>query len=82
MNEKLRNDKISSLLISLALPSILAQLATLIYNMVDRIYIGRLSDGALAIAGIGLCASIITIITAFTNLFGRGGAPLASIKLG
>ena len=43
----------------------------------DRIYIGRMEDGALAIAGIGLCSAIITIITAFTNLFGRGGAPLA-----
>lgn len=82
MNDRLENEKISKLLLSLALPSILAQLATLIYNMVDRIYIGRLADGSLAIAGIGLCASIITIITAFTNLFGRGGAPLASIKLG
>ena len=82
MNERLENEKISKLLWSLALPSILAQLTTLIYNMVDRIFIGRLPDGALAIAGIGLCASIITIITAFTNLFGRGGAPLASIKLG
>lgn len=82
MNERLENEKISKLLLSLAIPSILAQLATLIYNMVDRIYIGRLADGSLAIAGIGLCASVITIITAFTNLFGRGGAPLASIKMG
>ena len=82
MNERLENEKISKLLLSLAIPSILAQLATLIYNMVDRIYIGQLADGALAIAGIGLCTSIITIITAFTNLFGRGGAPLAPIRMG
>lgn len=82
MNERLANEKISTLLLSLAIPSILAQLATLIYNMVDRIYIGRLPSGSLSIAGIGLCTSIITIITAFTNLFGRGGAPLASIRLG
>ena len=82
MNERLENEKIPKLLLSLAIPSILAQLATLIYNMVDRIYIGQLADGALAIAGIGLCTSIITIITAFTNLFGRGGAPLASIRMG
>lgn len=82
MNERLENEKISKLLLSLAIPSILAQLATLIYNMVDRIYIGQLADGALAIAGIGLCTSIITIIKAFTNLFGRGGAPLASIRMG
>ena len=82
MNERLEKEKISKLLVSLAVPAILAQLATLIYNMVDRIYIGRLADGSLAIAGIGLCTSIITIIMAFTNLFGRGGAPLLSIKLG
>ena len=53
MNHRLENEKVSSLLFSLALPSILAQLATLIYNMVDRIYIGRLPDGGLSIAGIG-----------------------------
>lgn len=82
MNERLENEKISTLLISLAIPSILAQLTTLIYNLVDRIYIGRLPNSSLAIAGIGLCTSIITIITAVTNLFGRGGAPLASIRLG
>lgn len=50
MNHRLENEKVSSLLFSLALPSILAQLATLIYNMVDRIYIGRLPDGGLSIA--------------------------------
>ena len=61
MNDRLANEKISSLLLSLAIPSILAQLATLIYNMVDRIYIGRLPNGSLSIAGIGLCTSIITI---------------------
>ena len=49
MNHRLENEKVSSLLFSLALPSILAQLATLIYNMVDRIYIGRLPDGGLSI---------------------------------
>ena len=81
MNERLENEKISKLLFAMALPAILAQLATLIYNMVDRIYIARLADGSLGIAGIGLCTSVITIITAFTNLFGRGGAPLASIRL-
>ena len=82
MNERIENEKISTLLISIAIPSILAQLTTLIYNLVDRIYIGRLPNSSLAIAGIGLCTSIITIITAVTNLFGRGGAPLASIRLG
>lgn len=82
VNDRLEKEKISKLLLSMAIPAILAQLATLIYNMVDRIYIGQLADGSLGIAGIGLCTSIITIITAFTNLFGRGGAPLASIHMG
>ncbi len=82
MNERLENEKLTKLLFSLALPSILAQLVTLIYNMVDRIYIGQLADGALAIAGVGLCASIISIITGILQLFGRGGAPLSSIKMG
>jgi len=82
MNERLENEKLTKLLFSLALPSILAQLVTLIYNMVDRIYIGQLADGSLAIAGIGLCASIISIITGILQLFGRGGAPLSSIKMG
>ena len=82
MNEQLEKEKISKLLFSLAVPSIVAQLTTLIYNMVDRICVARLADGDLAIAGIGICASIITIITAVTSLFGRGGAPLASISLG
>ena len=82
MNDQLENSKISKLLLSLAIPSVLAMMVTLLYNMVDRIYIGHMADGALAIAGIGLCSSIITIINAFTNLFGRGGAPLASISLG
>ena len=58
MNERLANEKISKLLLSLAIPSILAQMVTLLYNLVDRIYIGRMEDGALAIAGIGLCSAI------------------------
>lgn len=82
MNERLENESIPKLLISLAIPSILAMLVTLLYNMIDRIYIGHMDNGSLAIAGVGLCGSIITIITAFTNLFGRGGSPLASIALG
>ena len=82
MNDALKNDKIGPLLLKLAIPSICAQLVTLLYNMVDRMYIGHMSNGTLAIAGVGLCSSLITIIAAFTNLFGRGGSPLASISLG
>lgn len=82
MQERLEHEKISKLLCSLAIPSICAQIITLIYNLVDRIYIGRMPDGQLAMAAIGLCVPLTTIINAFNGLFGRGGAPLSSIKLG
>lgn len=82
MTEKLANQKISKLLYTLALPAICAQIVSLLYNMVDRIYIGRLPDGNLAMAAIGICVPLTTIINAFNGLFGRGGAPLSSIRLG
>ena len=82
MTEKLANQKISKLLYSLALPAICGQIVSLLYNMVDRIYIGRLPDGHLAMAAIGICVPLTTIINAFNGLFGRGGAPLSSIRLG
>lgn len=82
MQEKLANQKISTLLLSLAIPSICAQIVSLIYNMVDRMYIGKLPDGTLAMAAIGLCVPLTTIINAFNGLFGRGGSPLSSIRLG
>lgn len=66
-----------------ALPLICAQLVQLAYNIVDRIYIGHLSDSdSLALTGIGLVFPITTLIAAFTNLFGMGGAPLFAIARG
>ncbi len=82
MNNKLTDMKISRLLFQLALPAICAQIVTLLYNMVDRIYIGRMEDGMLAMAGIGICAPVVNVISGFTGLFGRGGAPLAAISMG
>lgn len=82
MKDTLANQKISKLLYSLAVPAICAQIVSLLYNMVDRIYIGRLPDGNLAMAAIGICVPLTTIINAFNGLFGRGGAPLSSIRLG
>ena len=79
---RLKSEKIPKLLLALAAPAICAQIVTLLYNLVDRIYIGRLEDGAIAMAAIGICAPIVTVVTAFTGLFGRGGAPLAAIKMG
>lgn len=79
---KLATMKVSKLLFQLAMPAICAQVVTLLYNMVDRVYIGRMEDGVLAMAGVGICAPIISVITAFTGLFGRGGSPLAAISMG
>ncbi len=81
-NTKMRTQPVSKLLWSLAIPAICAQLVTLLYNLVDRIFIGQMEDGMLAMAAIGICTPVITIITAFTHLFGRGGAPLAAIQMG
>ncbi len=70
-------------ILSLAVPMTLAQLINVLYSVVDRIYIGHLPHAsAQALTGIGLCLPIITIISAFANLFGTGGAPLCSIARG
>ncbi len=74
---------IPKLMLKLALPSVIAQTINMLYNMVDRMYIGRIEGvGAYALTGVGLTFPIITLISAFSSLFGTGGAPLASIKLG
>lgn len=68
---------------SLAVPMTLAQLINVMYNIVDRIFIGRIPDyPTLSLTGIGLCLPIISIVIAFANLFGMGGAPLCSIERG
>lgn len=70
-------------ILNLAVPMTLAQLINVLYNIVDRIYIGRIPDHAtLSLTGIGLCLPIISIVIAFANLFGMGGAPLCSIERG
>ena len=66
-------------IIEVAVPMILAQLLNLLYNVVDRIYIGRIPEvGTTALTGVGLCFPIISLITAFTYLYGNGGASGAS----
>lgn len=77
------DEKVSRSILAAALPMLLAQLLNLLYNIVDRIYIGRIpGTGPAALAGVGLCFPVITIITAFSNLFGVGGAPLCAIERG
>ena len=70
-------------ILKLALPMTLAQLINVLYNIVDRIYIGMIPEHAtLSLTGLGLCLPIISIVIAFANLFGMGGAPLCSIERG
>lgn len=78
----LGNGDIGKTLFSLAVPAILAQLANLLYNMVDRIYIGKMADGQIAMAGLGISMPIIMLISAFSLLVGNGGAPIVAIKMG
>lgn len=74
---------VGKLLFSLALPAISAQLVNLLYNMVDRIYIGHLPDvGDVALTGVGVTFSVIMLISAFAALIGFGGAPRAAIAMG
>lgn len=74
--------KIIQLLFKLSIPAIVAQLVNLLYNIVDRIFIGRMAEGELAMAGVGVAFPIIIIVSAFSSLVGMGGAPLAAIKMG
>lgn len=78
----LGNGNINSLLFKLALPAIIAQIVNVLYNIIDRIFIGRIPNGEIAMAGVGVAFPIIMIISAFSALIGMGGAPLAAIKMG
>ena len=79
----LGSGSVGKLLFSLALPAISAQVINVLYNMVDRMYIGHLPDvGANALTGVGVTFPIIMAISAFAALVSMGGAPRASIMLG
>lgn len=80
---RLGTESIPKLMFQLALPSVVAQLINLLYNIVDRIYIGRIPEvGHLALTGVGVTFPILTLISAFSSFVGAGGAPLAAISLG
>lgn len=76
--------KVSSLILRVSFPLIVAELVNLLYNMVDRIYIGHLAEnGSLALTGLGLCFPVISLVSAFAKLFGpNGGAPLCAMARG
>ena len=74
---------IGKLLFRLAVPTVVAQLINMLYNIVDRVYIGYMPEnGDLALTGVGVCMPLIMIVSAFAALIGSGGAPRASIFMG
>ena len=74
---------VGKLLFKLSLPTVIAQIVNMLYNIVDRIYIGHMpGDGSLALTGVGVCLPIIMIISAFAAFVSAGGAPRASISMG
>lgn len=74
---------VAGLLLKLAIPTVIAQLVNLLYNVVDRIYIGHMpGTGSIALTGIGLCFPVIFLISAFSLLVAQGGAPKAAIAMG
>lgn len=83
VENNLGTDKVSGLVWRLALPSMLAQFVNVLYSIVDRMYIGNIEGiGAAALAGVGICGPVVTLISSFASWIGVGGAPLMSIRLG
>ncbi len=81
--DKLGTAPLGKLMFELAVPTVFAQIVNLLYNMVDRIYVGRIPEtGSMALAGLGVAFPIILLISAFSALVGMGGAPRASICMG
>ena len=79
----LGRDPIGPLVLRIALPSMLAQFVSVLYSIVDRMYIGHIPGvGDLALAGVGVCGPVVTMIGSVASLVGVGGAPLMSIKMG
>ena len=80
---RLGTQPIWKLILQMGIPGLVAQLINLLYNLVDRMYIGHIPDvGQLALTGVGLTLPALQIISAFSALVGNGGAPLAAISLG
>ncbi|MDO5147283.1 MAG: MATE family efflux transporter [Eubacteriales bacterium] len=79
----LGTESLGKLMLKLALPTVTAQIINMLYNIVDRMYIGHIpGEGALALTGVGVCMPIIMIVSAFAALVGYGGGPRASIFMG
>ena len=79
----LGRDPIGPLVLRIALPSMLAQFVSVLYSIVDRMYIGHIPGvGDLALAGVGVCGPVVTMIGSAASLSGVGGAPLMSMRMG
>jgi len=79
----LETEPVGKLLLKLALPTVAAQLINMMYNIVDRMYIGHIpGDGAMALTGVGVCMPLIMVVSAFAALISNGGAPRATIFMG
>lgn len=79
----LGTEPIGKLLMKLAVPTVIAQLVNMLYNIIDRVYIGHIpGEGSMALTGVGVCMPLILIIAAFAALVGSGGSPRASIYMG
>lgn len=82
-DDRLGKEPIGKLILKLAIPAVAAQIVNVLYNIVDRMYIGHIPGaGAAALTGLGVCFPIIMLISAFSAFIGAGGAPLATIRLG
>jgi Na+-driven multidrug efflux pump len=83
MENDLGRDEVKGLVWRIAIPSMLAQFVSVLYNIVDRIYIGNIEQvGSLALAGVGVCGPIVTMVGSVAFLVGVGGMPLMNIRLG
>ena len=83
INQEMGSASVPKLMLKLAIPAVIAQLINMLYNIVDRIYIGHIPNaGASALTGVGLFLPILMMINAFAMLAGSGGAPRAAISMG
>ena len=79
----LGRDPVFRLVCRLAIPTMLAQLVSVLYSIVDRIYIGNIQGiGDLALAGVGVCGPIVTLLSSFASLVGLGGSPIMAMRMG
>ena len=79
----LGRDPVPALILRLAIPTMLAQFINVLYSIVDRMFIGHIAGiGDLALAGVGVCGPIVTLLSSFAFLVCQGGAPLMSMKMG